>query len=334
MGLVSLCLATTVLLAAGPTLPAMAVVVEHPVLGVAATRGAYGEVASEGRTISFGSALLNGTVPELPPPGPQRIALYGDSLVSEAGQDFAFLASNLGASVRVRAYPGTASCDFFSSMAADAQDWQPTAAVLAFSGDSFTPCMAGDQLGTPQYYAKYKNDTQTAISIFRSIGTEVVLVGLPLDASASLSGNASALNRIYQSLAESNTGVTYDDAGEAVMANGQFTWTLPCLSGEPCTGPAGTNVVRAPDGVHFCPDGKTTLVGGFEDCDIYSSGALRFASAMLTSALNSRRLPKTVTSPLATCRAEPVHVRRSSARNRPRVTLKECRTRPIPVPLG
>ena len=176
-------------------------------------------------------------------------------------------------------------------MAADAQDWQPTAAVLAFSGDAFTPCMAGYQLGTPQYLAKYQDDTQTAISIFRSIGTKVILVGLPLDASASLSQNASALNQIYQSLADTNIGVTYDDAGQAVMANGEFTWALPCLSGEPCTGSDGTNIVRAPDGVHFCPDGKTTLVSGFEQCDVYSSGAFRFAAAMLAPSLTPPSLP-------------------------------------------
>jgi hypothetical protein len=263
----------------------------RPIVGMAPTPGGYWEVASDGGIFGYGNAPFLGSVPELPPPGPPRIALYGDSLVSEAGQDFAFLASNSGASVRVRTFPGTATCDFLTSMTADAQDWQPTAAVLAFSGDSFTPCMAGDQLGTSQYYAKYKDDTQTAISIFRSIGTKVILVGLPLDASASLSQNTSALNQIYQSLAEGNIGVTYDDAGQAVMANGQFTWTLPCLLGEPCTGPAGTNIVRAPDGVHFCPDGKTTLVGGFEECDVYSSGAFRFASAMLAPALTPPSLP-------------------------------------------
>jgi hypothetical protein len=176
-------------------------------------------------------------------------------------------------------------------MATVAQEWQPTAAVLAFSGDNFTPCMEGDQLGTPQYFAKYEADTQTAISIFRSIGSKVILVGLPLDASAGLSQNVSALNQIFQSLAASNIGVTYDDAGQAVMADGQFAWTLPCLAGEPCTGPAGTNIVRAPDGVHFCPNGQTTLVGGLEQCDVYSSGAFRFAAAMLAPALTPPSLP-------------------------------------------
>jgi hypothetical protein len=228
---------------------------------------------------------------QLAPAGPPRIDLFGDSLVSEAAQDFASLAPRSGASVRVHTFPGTAPCDFFASMSADAQDWNPTVAMLAFSGDAFTPCMGGVQIGTPAYFTTYEDDMQTAISIFASSGVRVVLLGLPADASASLSQNAFALNQMYQSLAQENPDVAYEDAGRAVLANGRFTWTLPCVSGQPCTGPGGTDVVRAPDGVHFCPTGKTTLVAGFEDCDVYSSGAFRFASAMLAAALDPRDLP-------------------------------------------
>ena len=152
--------------------------------------------------------------------------------------------------------------------------------------DTFTPCMAGYRLGTPAYFAKYVHDARAAIAIFRSVGARVILVGLPLDGSSGgEAANVTTLNSDYRSLAVGNNGVTYDDAGQAVLADGKFTRTLPCLSFEPCTGPAGTNVVRAPDGVHFCPTGRTTLVGYFEECDVYSSGAFRFASAMLASAL-------------------------------------------------
>ena len=165
--------------------------------GVAGSGCRLSEVASDGGIFSLGDAPFHGSVPELPPPGPPRIALYGDSLASEAGQDFAFLATDAGASVRVRTFPGAATCDFLSPIAADAEEWQPTAAVLAFSGDNFTPCMAGEKLGTPQYFAKYESDTQAAISIFRSVGTKVILVGLPLTTSTSLSENVSALNQIF-----------------------------------------------------------------------------------------------------------------------------------------
>jgi hypothetical protein len=288
------------------------------------------------------SALVNhAPTKELVPPlpGPSRIALYGDSLVSEAAQDFSFLAAESGASVRVRTYPGTAICDYFPSMAADARGWHPTEAVLAFSGDAFTSCMAGVQLGSPPYYAKYGDDAQAAISIFRSVGTKVVLVGLPRDVSPGLSQNAASLNGIYQSLSDNDTGVTYDDAGEAVMAHGQFAWTLPCLPGEPCTGPRGTNVVRSPDGVHFCPNGKTTLVGGLEECDVYSSGAIRFASAMLVPALTPAPAPPTpapvvtraqisaiANEPPAACGTELSHVKRPPARHRTHALSKRCRT--------
>jgi hypothetical protein len=71
------------------------------------------------------------------------------------------------------------------------------------------------------------------------------------------------------------------------MANGAFTWSLPCLPFEPCTGASGTNIVRSPDGVHFCPTGDTTIEGYFEVCNVYSSGAFRFAAAMLGPALKS-----------------------------------------------
>ncbi len=125
----------------------------------------------------------------------------------------------------------------------------------------------------------------TAISIFRSVGASVVLIGQPADSTARLTRNGSAVNQLYRSIAKATTGVTYDDAGQAVMAKGRFTWTLPCLSGEPCTGPHGTNIVRSPDGIHFCPNGKSTPDRGLEDCDVYSSGAFRFASAMLKAAL-------------------------------------------------
>ena len=217
-----------------------------------------------------------------------RIALYGDSLVSEAGQEFASLASRAGASVQVHTFPGTSPCDYFTSMATAAHDWHPTVAVLVFSGDVFTACNGGVQVGTAQYYAKYRDETRAAIAIFRSVGADVVLIGQPADSTARLTRNGSALNQLYRSIARASpAGVSYADAGQAVLAKGRFTWSLPCLPGQPCTGPHGTNIVRSPDGVHFCPDGRTTPDRGLEVCDVYSSGAFRFASAMLKAALGA-----------------------------------------------
>jgi hypothetical protein len=258
-----------------------------PVVGMApaAAGGGYWEAGSDGGLFTFGRAAYDGSVRSLPPPGPPRIALFGDSLSSEAGPDFVYLADAAGASVRYEVFGGEAICDDLATMASEAEQWQPTAAVIEFSGDNFTPCMAGYATGTARYYAKYRRDAESAIALFRYVGTRVILVGVPLDTSAVFSANSTQLNDIYASLASPANGVIYDDAGQAVMAHGAFTWTLPCLSFEPCTGPSGTNVVRSPDGIHFCPNGQTTLTGDFEICDVYSSGALRFAMAMLGPAL-------------------------------------------------
>ena len=78
--------------------------------------------------------------------------------------------------------------------------------------------------------------------------------------------NIANLNQLFSSIAAANTGVSYVDAGQAVMANGAFAWTLPCLPAEPCTGPMNTNVVRAPDGVHFCPTGQDDDSGDISPC--------------------------------------------------------------------
>jgi hypothetical protein len=243
----------------------------------------------------FGAALIVAALPSLPAAGSEpaqaRIEVFGDSVLSEAGQDFAFLAEHSGAAVQVHTFPGTSPCDYFSAMSTAARDWHPTVALLLFTGDVFTACNGSVQVGTPQYYAKYKDETRTAISIFRAVGARVVLIGQPADSSARLTRNGSALNALYREMARAGRGVTYDDAGQAVMAKGRFTWTLPCVPGQPCTGPHGTDVVRSPDGVHFCPSGTSTPDHGLELCDVYSSGAFRFASAMVKAALASRADP-------------------------------------------
>ena len=263
-------------------------VLNRPVVGMAAAPDARGYwlAASDGGIFGYGDAGFFGSAPGLAPPGPRRVALYGDSLGMEAGMDFTYLGRAAGASVLVRTYGGLAVCDLFGSMASDAAAWQPTDVVLEFSGDNFTPCMAGDPIGSPQYYAKYRADLQQAIDIFRPNGTRIFLSGIPYNAWTEANTNIANLNQLFASVAMANSGVTYVDAGQAVMANGAYTQTLPCLAGEPCTGPSGTNVVRAPDGVHFCPTGNTTAQGYFELCDVYSSGAFRYAAAMLRPALD------------------------------------------------
>ena len=218
---------------------------------------------------------------------PERIALYGDSLSMQAAQDFQFLAVESGDTTLLGAYNGLAPCDVLPRLAGDAASWRPNVAVLEFTGDDLTPCMKPYAVGTPAYYEKYQQDAATAVHTLRSDGVDVVLIGAPLDSDPGLSQNVQRLNAMYASLASSTPGVRYVDAGDVVLAHGQFTSTLPCLSSEQCTGPSGTNVVRSPDGIHFCPTGSTAVEGSYDVCPVYSSGAYRFASAMLQAALST-----------------------------------------------
>ena len=85
----------------------------------------------------------------------------------------------------------------------------------------------------------------------------------------------------------------YVDAGASVLDGGRWTATLACLAEEPCAGSAdgaGTavNVVRAPDGMHFCPAAPEAVNGITGECPVWSSGAFRFGTAMARAVLTSR----------------------------------------------
>jgi hypothetical protein len=223
--------------------------------------------------------------------GGARIVLYGDSLAMQSAQDFQYLGDAAHATTFLAAYSGIAICDILPRLASDTDSFHPTVAVLEFSGNDLTPCMRGYKVGSPAYIKKYEQDAHAAVTTLRHGGVRVILAGAPEVANARLSYNVTQLNTMYTVLAASIRGASYVDAGQSVLARGRFAWTLPCLPSEPCNGAAGTNVVRSPDGIHFCPTGRTTIQGPYDLCDVYSSGAYRFATAMLVPALRTPALP-------------------------------------------
>jgi hypothetical protein len=149
----------------------------------------------------------------------------------------------------------------------------------------------GSPLTTSAYYAKYEQDARTVLDIFTPTAT-VYLVGTPIRLHAALAHdpNAGRLNTIYQTLAATTGHTRYVDAGAAVTPDGLWTHTLPCLPAEPCTGGTDAhgirvNVVRAPDGTHFCPVAHPAIRGVVESCPVYSSGAYRFGTAMANAVI-------------------------------------------------
>jgi hypothetical protein len=226
------------------------------------------------------------------PPAPAHgtVDLFGDSLGYQAEPYLDLFLAAAGDTVSNNTFGGTATCDWLTKMAAAAAE-HPEAAVLVFSGNAFTPCMEGVAPRSTAYYDLYRTYTEQAIALFAAVGAHVFLVGTPIDLTSVPGWDR--LEDLYRQLAQADPfAVTYVDAGAAVESpSGGFTWRLPCLSIEPSCGPGGTNVVRAPDGAHFCPDGTPATAGVTGPCDEYSPGAFRFALAMANAVAQWRHLP-------------------------------------------
>jgi hypothetical protein len=218
-----------------------------------------------------------------------RVGLFGDSLAVQSEPYFNLLVQAGGkATVSDFAYGGTAACDWLPKMRAYARTEHPRAVVFEFVGNTFTSCMRGCPVGSSAAVSRYCSAVTTAIQAFLGVRTHVFLVGTPISRTQWTTHDSDwdALNLAFATLAAKHPDhVTYVNAGRAVEGPHQsFVRTLPCLFFEPCIGPtiAGvrSNVVRSPDGVHFCPDQSGSAVGQVTRCDVYSSGAFRFAAAM------------------------------------------------------
>jgi hypothetical protein len=219
---------------------------------------------------------------------PTEVALFGDSLSWEA-QPYYDELIHAGKEI-VHTYDshgGTAICDWFSRMHEVESQLDPKAVELEFSGNNLTPCMEDLELYSQQYYEKYKADTLTAIDIFVSGGAHVYLIGAPITRTQESVPDWQALNMQYAAIASDDPRhVTYVDAGTAVEGPAHaYTETLPCLTHEQCNGPIvngiASNVVRSADGVHFCPTEVANDAGVIGGCSVYSSGAYRYAAAMV-----------------------------------------------------
>jgi hypothetical protein len=226
------------------------------------------------------------------------VVLYGDSLAWESRDAFALALAGHGLEVETRTFGGTAICDWLGQMTQDASTIAPGIVIVEFSGNAFTACMTdvnGVSLSGPELEERYEADATTVIDTFVPLGTQVVFAGAPVTGSDEAATRVGRLNAMYLELAQSNAGVHYVDAGAAVLFEDSYTVTLPCLSVEPCVGGydsngLAVNVVRSPDGVHFCPVNDQAVRGLTDDCPVWSSGAFRYGTALAQPVIDSLAL--------------------------------------------
>ncbi len=267
-------------------------------------------------------AVLAGCQPVASEPAHLRVTVVGDSLTHDITGQLVSGATARKFDLTVESFPGLALCGMFDAIKAEAAK-APDVLVIESAGNinAYTPCAFIDgkvPSGQP-YLDLYEADLAAAVSDARSVspGTRVLVVGVPPLIPADRADSAGMvadgpgtewasdrLNEIYRRDA-APLGYAFADAGSSVAAGGLWTDTLPCLAGEPCVGHAfdpgraaeGTNIVRSPDWLHFCP---AQLRVATESCPVYASGAFRYSTAVLgavavVAALEVPPLPTTST---------------------------------------
>jgi hypothetical protein len=211
---------------------------------------ALAALAVLGALAAFVSFSSSPTPAAAPPKRQGPVLMYGDSLLESA-------APYVRSTDQVRALGGTALCDWADNMARAAAVEQPSVMVVEFVGNDLTRCMDG--YDTPaQIRAKYNAD---AAALKQRVDVPILWVGPP-----QFRTGPSPTKGLF------DTERLFVDAGGAVLHDGAYTETLPCLPDEgPAQGcTAGNRIsVRAADGVHFGTIGSS-----------YLAGARRFANAI------------------------------------------------------
>ncbi len=231
-----------------------------------------------------------------------RTFVYGDSILFEARNELkSSLTPQVRPSVTVRAAPSLAPCDWLPILRRDLARSHPNLVVLETVGVSTTPCMrdaSGAQLreGTAEYFRRYSSTVDLFVATAVTAHASVVMIApLPVGGYASvLQPTITKLATILQAVAK-RRGVDYTTTpSDSVTSAGAFTWRLPCRPNETTTQGCrnGNITVREPLGVHFCPTGYSGMAEIRNGCRIYSSGSLRYATAIATLIEQQPTAPK------------------------------------------
>lgn len=256
---------------------------------------ANGTASDDSASSSPPSSLVNIDARSRTPDTPSRytVAYYGDSLAASA-QEWVGTFIERGGRLEFRpgTFPGSAVCDWYPRFDEDLATLDLWAVVLFFTNNTFSPCMKnadGSDLTEQEAIDKFQVDLGDVIDRFIDAGATVYLPTIPTSRGELVLGinPSEQLNAVFTELASSRDHAVVVDAGRAVLdADGNYTETLPCLPYEPCTGGVNAdgvpvNLVREPDGVHFCSGGYGPDVPIETDtCPTWSSGAFRYAGAL------------------------------------------------------
>ncbi len=229
--------------------------------------------------------------------GPSGIAVLGDS-VADSSIDWLEALLELSGPVDVdRAVVNGGTVCGYGNLVRSVLRTPPDVAIFIFSGNTFHPCMQdenGDPLEGLAYYAKHETDLRDMVTTFTELGIPVILGDVPrsrLETQKRLDGSE-RLNDIARRVADQDPLAHFVAASAGVLdERGNYREFLPCLANEPCLHGVdddgnGVNVVRETDGVHFCPGGFAEYQAPHDVCPTWSSGALRYAGRLASTAVD------------------------------------------------
>ena len=265
---------------------------DKPIVGLAPTAGGYWEAASDGGIFSLGSAPFDGSVPR------SRSRTGADRPLRR------FPAPSQGRTLRSSQATRGLRCESAHSPAqppaTSSRRWLPTRRTggppgrcWRFRGTPSPPAWRATSSARRNTSRNTKPTPRRRSRSSRSIGTKVILVGLPL---ARVRQSQSERLRPRSDLPiagqqQHRCHIRRCRPSPSWRTDGLRLRLFHASPASPARGQPGQTSSHAPDGVHFCPDGKTTLVGGLEECDVYSSGRVRFAAACSAPALTPPSLP-------------------------------------------
>ncbi|MEI7888726.1 MAG: hypothetical protein WCI34_00330 [Actinomycetes bacterium] len=218
--------------------------------------------------------------------GLKKVNLYGDSLSVESAPFIkAALAKSGKVSFLSRAESGSAPCDWRGIIQHDVSTRPPDVALVETYGNNASACQRGvggtrPVFDTPGYWRMYHKDLDQLIKSFPR-STYVILLSAPAAAMDMKTGHSHKAHMLalMRSIAHTRRNVTAVNAGGRLeFPAGHFARILPCVAKTPCPNhpKPGMAVVRAKDGLHFCPVIIWAKLKLLEHCPVVAYGAWRY----------------------------------------------------------
>lgn len=224
--------------------------------------------------------------------GPRyRVMYYGDSLGVETARFARLLLARRGALMVNRTAVASAPCDWTAYIDYDLTRGTPDAVIVETLGNFRSRCQLPPSGRRPKrngaaYWRFYGKDLLRLASRFPE-STGVWMSPAPPtrnDGSTGFSPKARMLS-VMREVASSRANTFALDAGALIEERGSFRRFAPCLDWEPVcldTPFRGMTILRALDGVHFCPSALRATARQLQTCDP-NPGAYRFAFAQVNA---------------------------------------------------